>query len=162
MARAAARGSKQGGTERGGTAGSEGAGRRALRTAGRIALGGALAFAGTGHLTFAREEFQAQVPAWVPLDADAVVLGSGVAEIALGTALAVAPRRYRPAVGWLGAAFFVAVLPGNVSQYLTRTDAFGLDSDAKRLARLPFQAGLVAWSLWSTGAWRAWRDRRRG
>ncbi|WP_282945287.1 DoxX family protein [Cellulomonas endometrii] len=130
------------------------------RTAGRIALGAVLVFAGTSHLTFAREEFQAQVPGWVPVDEDAVVLGSGVVEIALGTALAAAPRRYRTAVGWLAAAFFVAIFPGNVSQYVTRTDAFGLDSDAKRLARLPFQALLVAWSLWSTGAWCAWRRRR--
>ena len=131
------------------------------RTVGRVGLGAVLAFAGAGHLTFAREEFQAQVPSWVPLDEDLVVLGSGVVEIALGTALAVAPRRHRAAVGWTAAAFFVAVFPGNVSQYLTGTDAFGLDTDAKRLARLPFQAGLVAWSLWSTGAWRAWRGRRR-
>ncbi|VTR77161.1 DoxX family protein [Cellulomonas hominis] len=135
--------------------------RSPLRTAGRIALGAVLVFAGTSHLTFAREEFQAQVPGWVPVDEDAVVLGSGVVEITLGTALAVAPRRYRTAVGWLAAAFFVAIFPGNVSQHVTRTDAFGLDSDAKRLARLPFQALLVAWSLWSTGAWRAWRRRPR-
>jgi len=134
----------------------------ALRTVGRLALGGALVFAGTSHLTFAREEFTAQVPESIPLPEDPVVLASGVVEIALGAAIAVAPRRFRPAVGWLGAAFFVAVLPGNVSQYLTGTDAFGLDSDAKRIARLPFQGVLVAWSLWSTGAWRAWRARRRG
>ncbi|MCG7285733.1 hypothetical protein MHY85_07075 [Cellulomonas sp. ACRRI] len=131
------------------------------RTVGRVGLGAVLAFAGTSHLTFAREEFRAQVPPWVPLDEDLVVLGSGVVEIALGTALAVAPARHRTTVGWAAAAFFVAIFPGNVSQYLTHTDAFGLDSDAKRLARLPFQGGLVAWSLWSTGAWREWRGRRR-
>ncbi|GIG35797.1 DoxX family protein [Cellulomonas pakistanensis] len=158
MARAAARG-QQHEHERG-------TGRRtagdALRTVGRVALGGALAFAGTSHLTFAREEFTAQVPESIPFPEDPVVLASGVVEIALGAALVAAPRRYRPAVGWVAAAFFVAVFPGNISQYLTRTDAFGLDTDAKRLARLPFQAVLVAGSLWSTGAWRAWRARRRG
>lgn len=132
------------------------------RTVGRIGLGAVLAFAGTSHLTFAREEFRAQVPPWVPLDEDLVVLGSGVVEIALGTALAVAPARHRAKVGWAAAAFFVAIFPGNVSQYLTHTDAFALDTDAKRLARLPGQGVLVAWSLWSTGAWRAWRGRRRG
>lgn len=131
------------------------------RTVGRVGLGAVLAFAGTSHLTFAREEFRAQVPPWVPVDEDLVVLGSGVVEIALGTALAVAPARHRAAVGWAAAAFFVAIFPGNVSQYLTHTDAFGLDTDAKRLARLPGQGALVAWSLWSTGAWRAWRGRRR-
>lgn len=133
----------------------------ALRTIARLGLGAVLVFAGTSHLTFAREEFQAQVPDWVPVGDDAVVLGSGVAEIALGTALVAAPRRHRATVGWLAAAFFVAIFPGNVSQYVTHTDAFGLDSDAKRLARLPFQVPLVVGALWSTGAWRAWRTSRR-
>ncbi|MFS0704637.1 hypothetical protein AB6N23_08955 [Cellulomonas sp. 179-A 9B4 NHS] len=126
-------------------------------------LGAALAFAGTGHLSFARQDFQAQVPGWVPLDPDVTVVASGVVELALGTALVAAPRRWRPVVGGVVAAFFVAVFPGNVSQYVTGTDAFGLDSDAKRLARLPFQPLLVLWALWSTGAWRtfrAWRAAR--
>ncbi|SFK29941.1 hypothetical protein [Cellulomonas sp. KH9] len=130
------------------------------RTIGRVLLGGFLAFAGTSHLTFAREEFGAQVPSWVPLDTDLVVVGSGVVEIALGAALVAAPRRYRPWVGAAAAAFFVAVFPGNVAQYVERSDGFGLDTDAKRLARLPFQGVLVLWALWSTGAWRAWRGRR--
>ncbi|MBO3095893.1 DoxX family protein [Cellulomonas dongxiuzhuiae] len=130
------------------------------RTIGRVALGGFLAFAGTSHLTFAREEFQAQVPSWVPVDTDLVVVGSGVVEIALGAALVAAPARYRPWVGAAAAAFFVAVFPGNVAQYVEGNDGFGLDTDAKRLARLPFQGALVLWALWSTGAWRAWRSQR--
>ena len=131
------------------------------RTVGRVLLGLTLGLAGVSHLTTARQDFQAQVPPWVPGDPDAVVLASGVVEIALGAALvAVGPRR-RVLVGWAVAAFFVAVLPGNVSQLLTRTDAFGLDSDLARALRLPFQPLLVVWALWSTGAWRAWRDRRR-
>jgi len=137
------------------------AGDGAARTVGRVLLGGFLAYAGMSHLTFARQEFQAQVPSWVPVGADAVVLGSGVVEIALGTALVAAPRRYRPWVGAAAAAFFVAVFPGNIAQYVEGKDGFGLDTDAKRLARLPFQAVLVLWALWSTGAWRAWRSRRR-
>lgn len=130
------------------------------RTVGRLALGGFLAFTGTAHLTVAREEFQAQVPGWIPVSPDVVVIGSGVAEIALGAALLAAPRRHRPLVGWAVAAFFVAVFPGNISQYATGTDAFGLDSDTARAARLAFQPLLVAWALWSTGAWRAWRHPR--
>lgn len=129
------------------------------RTVGRLLLGGFLAFAGTSHLTVAREEFQAQVPSWVPVDPDVVVVGSGVVEIALGTALVAAPRRWRPWVGAAAAAFFVAIFPGNVAQYVEQKDGFGLDTDAKRLARLPFQGVLVLWALWSTGAWRAWRRR---
>lgn len=128
---------------------------------GRWVLGAALLGAGTGHLTTLREEFQAQVPTWLPLDADFVVLASGVVELGLGAALILAPKAFRPAVGWVAGAFFVAVLPGNISQYVTGTAAFGLDSDRARLVRLFFQPALVAWALWSTGAWRAWSDRAR-
>lgn len=130
------------------------------RTIARVVLGGFLLFTGVGHLTRQREEFQAQVPTWMPLDADFVVLASGVVEIALGLALIALPR-YRVPVGWVVAAFFVAVFPGNVSQYMTGTDAFGLDTDRARLIRLFFQPVLIAWALWSTGAWAAWRASRR-
>ena len=130
------------------------------RTLARVLLGLALLGAGISHLTVARQEFTAQVPEWVPVPDDAVVLGSGVVEILLGAALVVLPRR-RVLLGWLAAAFFVAVFPGNVSQYLTHTDAFGLDTDRARAVRLLFQPLLVLWALWSTGAWRAWRRSRR-
>ena len=115
----------------------------------RYLLAIALIFTGTGHLSFARTEFQAQVPNWVPLDADFVVLASGVVEIGLGLALLFVSR-YRKAVGIVAAAFFVAIFPGNISQFLTGTDAFGLNSDAARAIRLLFQPLLVAWALWCT------------
>jgi len=126
------------------------------RTVARLLLGAVLVFAGASHLSFARDDFQAQVPEWLPLDDDAVVLASGVVEIALGGSL-VALGRWRVAVGLVVAAFFVAIFPGNISQLVTRTSAFGLDTDAKRWLRLPFQPLLVFVALWSTGAW---RDRR--
>ncbi|MEX1279320.1 MAG: hypothetical protein AB1Z55_01225 [Acidimicrobiia bacterium] len=122
-----------------------------LQVAGRLLLGAFLAFAGIGHLTTQREEFQAQVPAWFPADPDLVVIVSGVLEIALGVALIALPGR-RVAVGLATAAFFVAIFPGNVAQWIEGTDAFGLDTDAQRFARLFFQPVLVAWALWSTGA----------
>lgn len=124
----------------------------------RVLLGAALAFAGTGHLTFLRQDFQAQVPDSLPLNQDFVVVASGVVEIGMGAALIALPRQ-RVTLGWIMAAFFVAVFPGNISQYLTQTDAFGLDTDRKRLIRLFFQPVLVAWALWSTGAWAARRKR---
>ena len=130
------------------------------RRAAAVVLGLFLAFAGTSHLTFARDEFQAQVPDWVPLDKDTVVLLSGIAEIGLGSALALLPGRRMP-VGLAAAAFFIAIFPGNISQYVTQTDGFGLDTDQKRLIRLFFQPLLVVWALWSTGAWRAIRNRRQ-
>lgn len=128
-----------------------------VRAAGRWLLGGTLAFAGTAHVTFAREEFRAQVPDWLPLDPDVVVLVSGVVEIGLGASL-LAWRSRRTEVGLATAAFFVAIFPGNIAQYVEGTDAFGLDSDRARLVRLAFQPVLVAWALWSTGAWRTVRE----
>jgi len=124
--------------------------RSPARTLARLLLGGALVFAGVSHLTVARKEFQAQVPDWVPVDPDTTVVASGVAEIALGAALVAAPRRLRPWVGAAAAAFFVAVFPGNLSQWAKRRDGFGLDTDEKRFGRLFFQPVLVAWAWWST------------
>ena len=120
---------------------------------GRIALGAAMMFAGIGHLTFARRDFQAQVPEFVPLPPDVTVLASGAIEIALGASVILMTRR-RALVGLLLAAFFVAVFPGNIAQWLHHRDAFGLNSDRARLIRLFFQPALIAWALWSTGAWR--------
>ena len=125
----------------------------------RVALGIALGYAGFTHLTSSRLEFQAQVPNWVPFSADFVVLASGVVEIVLGLAL-VFLVKHQVQVGWVVAAFFVAIFPGNISQYVNGIDAFGLDTDRARLVRLFFQPLLVAWALWATGAWRAVRRAR--
>ena len=124
----------------------------------QMVLGCALAYAGVGHLTTSRTEFQAQVPTLLAEYADFVVLASGVVEIALGVGLIVL-WRYRVQLGWLVAAFFVAIFWGNISQYVNGVDAFGLNSDRARLIRLFFQPLLVMWALGSTGAWSAWRSR---
>jgi uncharacterized membrane protein len=124
---------------------------RAVRALGQISLGAAMVGAGVSHLTVAREEFQAQVPSWFPGDTDTVVLVSGVAEIALGSLmLTVWKQPHRGRVGTLLALFYAAIFPGNVAQYLERKDGFGLDTDAKRLARLPFQGVLIAGALAAT------------
>ena len=124
----------------------------------QMVLGCALAYAGIGHLTTSRLTFQAQVPTLLKDYADFVVLSSGVVEIALGVGL-IALWKYRVQIGWLVAAFFVAIFWGNISQYINGVDAFGLNSDSARLIRLFFQPLLVMWALGSTGAWRAWRSR---
>ena len=121
-----------------------------IRKGFQVLLGAALVYAGITHLTTNRTEFQAQVPTWVPLSADFVVLASGVVEIALGIALA--SLQYRRQVGWITAAFFVAIFPGNISQYVNGIDAFGLDTDQARLTRLFFQPLLVLWALWAQPA----------
>ena len=122
----------------------------------QVLLGSALIYTGILHLTSSRLEFQAQVPPWVPFSADFVVLASGVVEILLG--LALASLRRRKEVGIATALFFIAIFPGNISQYVNKVDAFGLDSDQARLIRLFFQPLLVIWALWSTGAWRIVRS----
>jgi uncharacterized membrane protein len=123
---------------------------KALKRIAKNVLGGALVFAGVSHLTFARKAFREQVPDWVPLEKDDTVVYSGIAEIALGSALVLADEEHQELVGKVAAAFFVAVFPGNISQYVHRRSAFGLDTDQKRLARLFFQPALVYWALKST------------
>ena len=120
----------------------------------QMVLGFALAYAGVGHLTTSRTEFQAQVPTLLAEYADFVVSASGVVEIALGVGL-IALWKYRVQLGWVVAAFFVAIFWGNISQYVNGVDAFGLNSDRARFIRLFFQPLLVMWALGSTGAWRA-------
>lgn len=122
----------------------------------RILLALMMIFAGISHLTFLREEFPAQVPKWLPENesfVDFVVISSGMVEIAFGLALLFLTK-YRSKVGWALAIFFVLIFPGNISQYTHSIDAFGLDTDFKRLMRLFFQPLLVIWALWSTDAWK--------
>ena len=131
------------------------------RTIGRVLLGLFLVGAGVGHLTIAREGFQAQVPPWLPFDVDFVVVASGIVEITLGLALLLLTR-YRIAVGWVVALFFLAIFPGNISQLFVHTATAGWDN-ATAIAlgvRLLFQPLLVTWALWSTGAFTWWRGRR--
>ena len=119
----------------------------------QVALGAFLLSAGASHLTVSRLEFQAQVPTWLPLDPDFVVISSGIVEILLGLSL-ITLWRFRKRVGLLVALFFVVIFPGNINQFVKGIDAFGLNSDSARAVRLLFQPVLVLWALWSTGALR--------
>lgn len=133
-----------------------------LRVIAQAVLGAVLLFTGTVHLTVGRQSFRAQVPTWVPLPVDTVVVLSGIAELLLGLALVLVWKRpARSVVGWVVALFFVAIFPGNVAQLVDHRSAFGLDSDVARAGRLVFQPVLVVWVLWATGAWWAWRERAR-
>lgn len=120
-----------------------------------------MTFAGIGHLTFQREEFLAQVPRWLPTDPafmDFVVLASGVVEILLGLSM-IFLVKHQIKVGTALALFYILIFPGNISQYTNGIDAFGLDTDLKRLIRLFFQPVLIFWALWSTGAWQHLKDK---
>ena len=126
----------------------------------RILLALFMIIAGFSHLTFNRIDFQAQVPDWVPIGKDLVVIVSGIVEIVLGLTL-LFWKKQRVYLGWALALFFLLVFPGNISQYLEGRDAFGaLNSDRARLIRLFFQPVLIIWALWSSGAWKSWRESR--
>ena len=118
----------------------------------QLSLGAFLTSAGTSHLGSNRKEFLAQVPTWLPLNADFVVIASGLVEIALGISLITTTfifTKFRRQVGITVAVFFILIFPGNINQYVNNIDAFGLDTDQKRLIRLSFQPLLVLWALWS-------------
>jgi uncharacterized membrane protein len=130
-----------------------------LQDVARCLLGSFMVAAGTGHLTFVRRDFQAQVPDFVPMSKDNVVLISGVVEIGLGLALIFLKGKNRVRMGLGLAAFYVAIFPGNIHQYTEHISAFGLDTDGKRLARLFGQPLLIGAALWSTGALKALRKK---
>jgi uncharacterized membrane protein len=131
-----------------------------LRNVLQVTLGAALTYAGITHLTTSRTEFQAQVPTILQSQADFVVIASGVVEILLGISL-IFLFKFRTQVGWITAVFFIAIFPGNISQYINGTDAFGLNTDQARATRLLFQPVLVLWALWSTGAWKRYRSKKK-
>jgi len=121
----------------------------------QLTLGAFLTSAGVSHLDSNRQEFLAQVPTYLPLDPDFVVVASGLVEIALGIALITTTfslTQYRKVIGLLVGLFFILIFPGNINQYLNQIDGFGLDTDQKRLIRLFFQPPLVLWAIWCTGA----------
>ena len=123
----------------------------------RLILGMFMTYAGTAHLTIARQEFVAQVPTWIqfsPAFTDFVVLASGIVEIALGLSMLFMVKRFRPLVGTLLALFYILIFPGNINQYVNHIDAFNLNTDNARLIRLFFQPVLIAWALWSTSGWK--------
>ncbi|MGC5222942.1 DoxX family protein [Micromonospora sp. DT81.3] len=117
------------------------------------ALGGLLGVAGATHLTWGRRGYRIVVPDWATaltrLDKDAIVVGSGVVELMLAGALVALPRE-RTRIGWLVAAFFVAVFPGNFHQWQTGRSAPLLRTDRARFVRLLLQPVLVAWAIWGT------------
>ena len=128
-----------------------------LKSLAQIALGAFLLSAGISHLDSNRTEFLAQVPTWLPLDGDFIVVASGLVEITLGVLLITTVlvfKKYRRQVGLITGIFFILIFPGNINQYVNQIDAFGLDTDTKRLIRLFFQPPLVIWALWSSGAFK--------
>lgn len=123
-----------------------------MRALARWTLAIALGAIGVMHFTATRG-FRVVVPDWAVqvsrLDKNTIVRVSGAAEVALAAGLMVLPR-VRRQVGWATAAFFVAVLPGNMHQWRTGRSTPGLDTDARRFGRLFLQPLLVMWAIWAT------------
>jgi uncharacterized membrane protein len=117
----------------------------------RVILGAFMVYASVAHFTFRRTDFQGQVPEWMPMSKDFVVIASGVVELLLGLAMIFLVGQ-KVLVGIALATFFVLIFPGNIAQYVNHTNAFGLNTDKARLIRLFFQPVLILWALWSTGA----------
>lgn len=115
----------------------------------RLGMGAGLTFMGALH--FKKDSvpsFASIVPPWVPGKPETTVYASGVAEFALGLAMLTAPSARR-ASSLGAAALFVAVFPANVYQYTEGIDVPGLiDTDAKRLRRLPMQIPMIAGALY--------------
>ena len=135
------------------------------RAVARWILALALGAIGVGHFLSTRG-FRVVVPDWATrltrLDKDTIVIASGAAEVALAAGLLALPKERRR-IGWATAAFFVAVMPGNIHPWQTRRSTPGLDTDARRFGRLFLQPLLVLWALWSTsGEAPRRRNRRRG
>lgn len=133
------------------------------RAVARWILAIALGAIGIGHFLSTRG-FRVVVPDWATrltkLDKDAIVIASGAAEVALAAGLLTLPKERRR-IGWATAAFFIAVMPGNIHQWKTGRSTPGLDTDARRFGRLFLQPLLVVWAVWSTGGDQARRRRRR-
>jgi len=135
-----------------------------IKTLLQLLLGAFLLSAGTSHLGSNRIEFLAQVPTWLPLDPDFVVVASGLVEITLGVLLIITAlifKKYRAHVGVIAGVFFILIFPGNINQYVNQINAFGLDTDTKRLIRLFFQPPLVIWAIWSSDSFRLLKKLRQ-
>jgi len=125
-----------------GSIGAEELNGRLSTTRSEIGLAGLLLGAGISHFAATRF-YRPLVPPFLG-DPERVVYVSGLAELGIGAALIPSSTR-RPA-GYLAAALFVAIFPGNLYhawswRHLSTTRRVAT------VARLPLQAGLVWWAL---------------
>lgn len=110
----------------------------------RWLLGAVFVVAGAAHLAVP-DVYVTAMPTWLP-EPFALVILSGVAELAGGLGVLQPNRALRRAAGWGLAALLVAVYPANVQMAMARPEAWWL------WLRLPIQGALVAWALRASGA----------
>jgi uncharacterized membrane protein len=120
------------------------------RLAARIALAAMLVVTGISHFTMTAA-LAAMVPPVIPWPVG-VVYATGIAELAFAALLLARPG---PRLGWLLAAFLVALLPANIYSAIADT-GYGASGAAYLWFRVPLQVLFIAWALAATGAltWR--------
>jgi uncharacterized membrane protein len=129
------------------------------RTWARVGIGAAFVVAGVAHLV-APAPFEQHLPTWIPA-ATALVVLSGLVEIALGVALVMAHRE--PVhIGWGTAAYLIVVWPANVFVAVAGVDVDGQPGGVYPWVRVPLQVLFIAWALWATAAHGPERQRQRG
>ena len=106
-------------------------------------LAGIFAVSGVVHLV-KPEAYEMIMPAWVPAHRE-VILGSGVAEIALSAGL-LAPRTRRVA-GWGSLALLLGVYPANVKMATDSLATKNTGVKVSAFARLPLQWPMIRSAL---------------
>jgi uncharacterized membrane protein len=119
-----------------------------VRSSARIGMAIAMIFAGAAHLLMPTPFLQ-HLPPWTPF-AEAIIVLTGLIEIGFGAALLVLSPPWRRRTGLALAAYLVAVFPGNLYVAVAGIDVDGQPGGWYPWLRLPVQAILIAWALWST------------
>ena len=106
-------------------------------------LAGIFAVSGTMHL-LKPEVYASIMPSWVPSHRE-VILGSGVAEIALGAGL-LAPRTRRVA-GWGSFVLLLGVYPANMKMATDAAAGHNTGLKVAAIGRLPLQWPMLKMAL---------------
>jgi len=101
----------------------------------------AAGFAGSGAVHLAKPEvYEPLMPSWVPAHRE-VILGSGVAELALALGLVLPPTRR--VAGWASVALLLAVWPGNLQMALDSNRSSSTAFKVAAWGRMPLQVPMI-------------------
>ncbi len=102
-------------------------------------LAGLFAVSGTIHLV-RPQTYEPLMPSWVPAHRE-VIIGSGVAELALAAGLLLPPTRRL--AGWGSVALLLGVFPGNLKMAVDAMKGDSRPMQAASIARLPMQWPMI-------------------
>ncbi|MEO6150494.1 MAG: hypothetical protein ABIN95_03260 [Mucilaginibacter sp.] len=118
--------------------------------AGRIAMAGMLLFTAIGHFAFTKGMVM-MIPPVIPFK-KAIVYITGVLEIAAAVCLLI--PQYAEVIGWLLIAFFILLIPANISAAMRKVDyqkgTYDGDDVSYLWFRVPLQALFILWTYIST------------